>query len=389
MKTKSQRLLEEAAAAAKAARAIAEKAEADNRDMTADERSEFQTFYKTATDKKKLSDAAKIDEDVLATAKAWGAEIGLSDADTSRGTVWAKAAGAAIHQAMPSGPSGRKSIVSGAVSVGNVIDPEVHRIGVVPTSILDLIPLRPFAGNGTLASNSFRYLRQTVRTNNAAPVADGALKPTSVFTLDEIEDRFRVIAHLSEPVPLRYFADYALLEDFLRSEMEYGLMRALEAEVVSGDGTDEHFTGLLNTSGVVAVAAVTGDLVATLRKAITALQGTGTTPTAFVLNPNDMEDLDLVREGTGTGQYLLGGPGSAADRSLWDIPRVPSTAIAAGTALLGDWNLAELVQREGAEVAIDTGGENFTKNLATMRVEGRFGWACKRPAGFAKITLPA
>lgn len=73
-------------------------------------------------------------------------------------------------------------------------------------------------GGGFGVGNSFSFLRQTVRTNSAAPVADVALKPTSVYSLAEIEDRVRVIAHLSEPVPERYFADLSALEDFLRSE---------------------------------------------------------------------------------------------------------------------------------------------------------------------------
>ena len=67
-----------------------------------------------------------------------------------------------------------------------------------------------------------------VRTNNAAPVADGALKPTSIYSLAEVEDRVRVIAHLSEPVPERSFADHANLQDFLQTEMEAGLYLALE-----------------------------------------------------------------------------------------------------------------------------------------------------------------
>lgn len=379
-------LMAKAADAAKAARVIAEKAENEGRPMTSTERAEFDAKFTEATEAKAAADRAKKDADVFAAMDKLTRDIGGAKSPGTA-SAWAKDAAERITKAMPE-VGGQKALVSGSIGVPNVIDPNVVRIGTVPTAILDLLPMRPADSVGE-GGNTFSFLRQTVRTNNAAVVADGALKPTSVFTLAEIEDRFRVIAHLSEPVPQRYFADHRLLEDFLQAEMEYGLERALETEIVSGDGTGEHFTGILSTSGILTVAAVTGDLIATLRKAITSLQANGSTPTAFVLNPTDMERLDLIREGSGTGQYLLGGPGSSTEQTLWNTPRVASGSVAAGTALAADWTQAELVVREGATMAIDTSGDNFTKNLATMRVEGRFGLAVKRPAAFAKITLPA
>ena len=48
------------------------------------------------------------------------------------------------------------------------------------------------------------YLRQSVRTNAAAPVAVGAVKPTSTYSLESVPVQLQVFAHLSEavdPVP--------------------------------------------------------------------------------------------------------------------------------------------------------------------------------------------
>ena len=36
-------------------------------------------------------------------------------------------------------------------------------------------------------------MRQTVRTNNAAVVAEGAVKPTSVYTLTRVEQSLAVV----------------------------------------------------------------------------------------------------------------------------------------------------------------------------------------------------
>jgi HK97 family phage major capsid protein len=68
---------------------------------------------------------------------------------------------------------------------------------------------------------------------------------------------------------------------------------------------------------------------------------------------------------------------------------VRSNAVPAGTAILGDWNHAQVVVREDATLALDRSGENFTKNLVTMRLEGRFGFAVKRPNAFVEVALAA
>jgi HK97 family phage major capsid protein len=97
---------------------------------------------------------------------------------------------------------------------------------------------------------TFAYLRQTTRTNNAAPVADGATKPTSVYGLTRAEDRLRVIAHLSEPINKYHLEDAADLRVFVDNELGYGLDLAVEQQLLSGDGTGENLRGILNTSGI-------------------------------------------------------------------------------------------------------------------------------------------
>ena len=69
-------------------------------------------------------------------------------------------------------------------------------------------------------------MRQTRRTNNAAVVAEGAVKPTSVYSVERVEDKLDVIAHLSEGVPRYWFVDTAALQGFLANELDYGLRMA-------------------------------------------------------------------------------------------------------------------------------------------------------------------
>jgi HK97 family phage major capsid protein len=395
MQTKSERLRSEAEAAAKTARLIADRADSEGRGLTATEQADFDAKFAEAVSKKEQAAAAKRDDDILAQAKALAGVVGpvdlasdvyggISHGMRKSASPWAKTVADRLETSMRL-VDGQKAITSGSYGVPNVISPDITTPGEVPTAILDLIEVLPAASDGS-GGNSFTFLRQTVRTNNAAVVADNATKPTSVYTITEIEDRFRVIAHLSEAIPIRYFADHAQLEDWLRGEMEYGLQRALETEVLSGDGTGEHLTGILNTSGIVTQAFAT-DIFTTTRKALSQLQNTGQQPTAFVFSVADSEAIDLAQDTQ--ARFYGSGPFAAGPQTLWNLPRVTSTSLASGTAILADWKQATLAQREGATLAVDTAGDLFDKNQVKMRVEGRFGLAISRPGAFAKITTAA
>ena len=83
----------------------------------------------------------------------------------------------------------------------------------------------------------------------------------------------------------------------------------------------------------------------------------------MVLNPVDAEALDLLRDSGATGKYLLGDPGGDGVEKLWKVPRVPSNAVAAGTALLADWRQAQVIVREDATLALDRSGKTSPRTL--------------------------
>lgn len=411
------KMLQDAARAeAQAATELAKKAESERRNLTADERATFDAHLEKGRGLIPQIKQAKADEEVIAgsrsLAQELGGPLGAKHAAEAGRKGWAESAVKSLRGSMTDQRgTGIKALVSGTIGVPNPIGDGVTAIATAPRTILDLLrgdtagasdPYAPgsynyqsieqltsslLSGDGG-GSNTFSYLRQTVRTNNAAPVADSAVKPTSIYTVAEIEDRYRVIAHLSEAIPQRYFHDDKTLADFLASEMALGLERAVEAQALTGAGTGENLTGILSTSGIQVQAWAT-DLLTTTRQALTKLQVSGMTPTAWAVNPADAEKFDLLREGTGDGAFLLGGPGTGAAASLWTIPRVPSNAVPAGTALLADWGQAQLQVRQDATLHIDTSGALFTKNEAIFRMEGRFGIAVKRPSAFVSVDLTA
>lgn len=366
-------------------------ATAGDRDFTDDERTRLQWHLDQSKQYRERHEATKADDKTKAAIRELGEALGTGDgspvfrrpgektAAEPRGprAGWTKAVMDKLDQV--NGQHGQKALVTGSIDVPALLSEEVIERAQYPRRVVDLLVNRVMLG----MTNTFSYVRQTVRTNNAAPVVDGATKPISVFTVAEIEDRVRVIAHLSEPTPERFFADSSGLLRFLESEMMYGLLSAIETQIVSGTGVGENMTGILNTSGIVLQPFAT-DVPTTLRKARTALEISGEIPTGFVMHPADVETIDLARAGA-AGPWLMSEP--TRGPVFGDLPIVPSIAVPAGTALLGDWNLVELVVREDMAMDADRSGTLFQTNQVQWRLEGRYGLAVLRPGAFARVTL--
>lgn len=251
----------------------------------------------------------------------------------------------------------------------------------IAASLLDVIPVQ-------VTSREFSYLSQTVRTNNAAPVAPGAVKPTSVFTLDRVEDRLSVIAHLSEGIDEYWLADNASLQQFISDELLYGLRLAIEDQVLNGDGLGENLTGLDTVSGIQTQAYVS-DPVRTARAAVGAVETLGYAGSAFLLHPNDWQAVETAVDAD--GRYMLDSAGAPIDRAtrrLWGVPVALSTQVAAGAG----WLLSEGAARiytDGLGVSMKWGvsGDDFTRNQVRARCETRAGFGVQRPSGVVKMTL--
>ena len=127
--------------------------------------------------------------------------------------------------------TGRKALNVGPEQLVTVeLDAQPYTMGRPPTSLLEILPT---VKRGPV----FRWMQQTTRTNNAAPVAPGGLKPTSVYTLTPIDGRLKVLAHISEPVDTYMLKDGPSLVQFVGDEMLAGLHDAVETSSSPGPGS--------------------------------------------------------------------------------------------------------------------------------------------------------
>jgi HK97 family phage major capsid protein len=402
MQKTAQQLAEELKTVLLKAQTITAKVDDEGRDFTPDEMTEVKGLMDEARTLKGQVEAAKASETMRTTLAdlgdsiAAGGRAAKSDVHprvkASGGTTWGETVVKAV-----AGPDGYKGILaSGTVAVNVPLDPEPVRMDV---PVLTLRQLMPNVQNST---GRFAYLRQNTRTNNAAVVAQGAKKPTSAYQLQRVDDRVRTIAHLSEPIAKQDLDDVGMLRQFIDQEMRLGLDLALEEEILNGDGTGEHMTGIANVSGSQSQAFVT-NVLTTTRKAVTKLERYGyMAGAAFVMTPEDWEAIELLADNE--ARFYYGGPQTTVDRSarrLWGAPVVVTDAATTGTAYLADWRQMRLqVRQDGVldwsenvydpnALGVGSGASDFERNMLRFRFEGRFGLEILRPSSIVEIDLTA
>ncbi|HZQ45543.1 MAG TPA: phage major capsid protein, partial [Verrucomicrobiae bacterium] len=246
----------------------------------------------------------------------------------------------------------------------------------------------------TTTGSSVRYISETSFSNAADTVAEGVPKPEQTFNLTEIDSPVRKVAVWAKASD-EMLADHDRVGPFINGRLLAGVELKLDTQLVSGSGIAPNLTGILNFVGIQAQAKGADTAPDAFLKAITKVRNPGFfEPDAIVVNPTDWQNMRLLKDTA--GQYLGGGPflgtygqgGFVADVPLWGKPVVVTTAIAAGTALVGAFQIGgELYYRTGLTLSMtNSDQDDFIKNLITVRAEIRAALAVVHPLAFCQVT---
>ena len=110
-----------------------------------------------------------------------------------------------------------------------------------PLRIRDLLTIVP------VQSDAVKYGKQVLRDNKARIVAEGTAKPYSDYKWEDATTTIETIAHLAK-LTLQALADAPRLAAEVESEMRYGYSLIEEDEILNGDGTTGHLSGLIENS---------------------------------------------------------------------------------------------------------------------------------------------
>jgi HK97 family phage major capsid protein len=290
--------------------------------------------------------------------------------------------------------------------------------------VADLIPQFP-----TDQRNAIVYMEETTNTNNAAVVAEGAVKPESAFAFVQRTVNIEVIA-TTLPVSEQQLDDIPMLMAMLNQRLALHIQLAEERELLTGTGeAGTHLQGFLTKSGVLTQARGADPIETAFFNAITQVRVTGLAePDAGVIHPQNWAT--VVTHQTTIGSYVWAnsgiaigtevGPGgagftqaanrlTAADfltnpntlattlgvagaadlgrNRLWGVPMVITPAITQNTGLVGEFQMfSAIARRMGLTFTVGFANDDYLRNLRRIRAEERAALLILRPAAFCQVT---
>lgn len=258
-----------------------------------------------------------------------------------------------------------------------------------PKSVIDLL------NQSQTASDAVEYILMDSRTNNAAVVPEYTggnfgLKPESDMTFDLKTASVKTIPTWI-PVSRQILQDAPRLRAMIDGELQYMVEIKLEDEVIAGDGTGNHFTGILNWTGIQSrVHATSGRAFVatdnnadTLRRAITDIWLEFYRPDGIVVHPTQGESLELLKDDNKNYLHVY----DSATMRIWRLPVVETPAMTSGTALVAQFALAATIwDRMQTEILTGQPNDYFLRNAYAILAELRAAFAVTRPKAVEKVT---
>lgn len=335
-------------------------------------------------------------KDAIARAKAAGGipqdfSTGAIPLEGFNGIPGIEGKGTLLEGASAPGAGSGGGLLPAPQVVPGVVETQFQRL-----TVADLIP------QATTNTNTVRYMVEGTATSGAAGVAEGDAKPESTLGIGTTDEPVKKIA-TSLTVSDEMLEDAAQTQGYINGRLSLFVKIKEENSLVAGGGTND-LVGITGRQGVTTWGRGTADSNAeAIFKAMNGQRGSALLePSAILMNPANWQTTRLAKDSA--GQFYGGGPfmgqygnngqvGNSSQVSgaldyLWGKPVVVTTAIGAGTALVGAFDTAsQIFRRSGVTVeASNSHDDYFTKNLVAIRAEERLALAVYRPAAFTLVT---
>jgi len=288
----------------------------------------------------------------------------------------------AKHNIMMEDVEARKATVTPSTATADTSAPQYLPTGIIYDPDRDMF-VRNFIPVGPTNANNVVIPVELTITDGTAVTAEGVQKGVSQFTLDnkafpvmKIAAVLKISEEMLDDVPglvtyivnrwgskLKVKEDYTLLYSVASSTAFDGLTVAAQAYVDSlADSAVNRWDVLMN--------------------AVTQVRVDEYRATAIMMHPTDV--LLLKTKKGSDGHYVGRAPWDRMPLFVDGVPIIETTAITAGTFLVGDFARgAQIYDRKSASVNFyDQDEDNAQKNLITVVIEERLALAIYRPNAF-------
>ncbi|MEV8148745.1 phage major capsid protein [Arthrobacter sp. NPDC080073] len=258
--------------------------------------------------------------------------------------------------------------------------PGIVNLRFEPTRILERMPSTPMGP-------SVEWISHLSTTGAATTVAPGALKPEVSLNMGKTiitPAKIAVTSTLNDEVLL----DFRSIESYVTEHLRDLVIDAENNQLLNGDGTGTNMLGMLNQSGILTRAVGTDTGLDAMEQAIADLRVGPAYCDAdtVILHPTTWSKLRRTKDSQ--GRYILNPDPTAAEaNSLWGIPVVTTTKIAAGASVVANLQVScTALIREGINLQVGKPGDTFQRNQTAFIQEERLNLGVQRPAGIVKVT---
>lgn len=244
-------------------------------------------------------------------------------------------------------------------------------------------------GHISVSGSAYQYVKYGYTTTGTATgpavVAEGAAKPEANYTGTIVSGAVKTIAAWTK-VTEQMMQDDANLVSFINDDLRYQLNKVIDQQIVTGTGSGQ-LTGL-NQSGnyydyITGAGLESGDTVIDLILKVKAnMEAANITNISLLLNPMDW--VKVLGAKNANKDYLIPGILDVPAQRIWGIPVILSGSVTSGKFHMGNFfEGGKVIERTGLAVEIDREGDDFTKNLMTIRAERRLDFAVVQPKALA------
>ena len=244
-------------------------------------------------------------------------------------------------------------------------------------------------GHISVSGSAYQYVKYGYTTTETATgpavTAEGAAKPEANYTGTIVSGAVKTVAAWTK-VTEQMMQDDANLVSFINDDLRYQLNKVIDQQIVTGNGSGQ-LTGL-NQSGnyydyITGAGLVSGDTVIDLILKVKAnMEAANINNISLLLNPMDW--VKVLGAKNANKDYLIPGILDVPAQRIWGIPVILSGSVAQGKFHMGNFfEGGKVIERTGLAVEIDREGDDFTKNLMTIRAERRLDFAVVQPKALA------
>lgn len=291
--------------------------------------------------------------------------------------------------AMPVLESGDPNVFGNGTTTSGIMrtlfpDVETPGFTFLRLTIADLLPSVPITvGNAAVYPKvvSRDALEDEITlTGSSWGIAEGGVKNPLGYEFDSVTEVLRKIAAYTK-VSEELLEDAPAIAAYINADLPFQIRQAEEVYL-----SNKLYDGVADATSLDAGTTAFDEILA----AKLAVEVAGGEPNGMIITPTDWAELLAAKFGTGAGDlgYVGGGPFSPTNNP-WDLRIVITPNAVAEHPLIGDFTRGAKIYRKGglSVQATNTDQDDFIRNLVTIRAEERLTLGITYPAFFKKADL--